>query len=282
MPGGLASQARGVALRDRCRGCIEGRRVFRGGTVSMGRMVSLGVLACRHRRTVLSRVRGSLVRQFMGLMAQAIVARVCIPQLRLIVPMPGGLASQARGVALRDRCRGCIEGRGVFRGGTVSMGRMVSLGVLACRHRRTVLSRVRGSSGSAIHGTDGPSHCCPGLHSPTATYRSHARGARLASPGRRSSATVVAGVSKVERVFRGGTVSMGRMVSLGVLACRHRRTVLSRVQGSLVRQFMGLMAQAIVARVCIPQLRLIVHMPGGCASQGRGTSSSEKCPATAP
>jgi hypothetical protein len=76
----------------------------------------------------------------MGLMAQAIVARVCIPQLRLVVPMPGGLASNVRGVALRDRCRGRIEGRGVFRGGTVTMGRMVSLGVLDWN----VLSRVRG------------------------------------------------------------------------------------------------------------------------------------------
>ena len=75
-------------------------------------MVSLGVLACRHRRTVLSRVRGSLVRQFMGLMAQAIVARVRILQLlRLIVHMPGGLASAPRSVAVRDRYRRGIDRR---------------------------------------------------------------------------------------------------------------------------------------------------------------------------
>ena len=56
------------------------------------------------------------------------------------------------------------------------------------------------------------------------------------------------------------------MASLGVLDCRDRWNVLGRVRGGLVRQFMGLMAQAIVARVRIPQLRLIVHMPGGLAS----------------
>ena len=85
MPGGLASQARGVALRDRCRGCIEGRRVFRGGTVSMGRMVSLGVLDWN----VLSRLRGGLARQFTGLMAY-VVAK-CVPAT---------LVSEARGQSL--------------------------------------------------------------------------------------------------------------------------------------------------------------------------------------
>ena len=146
MPGGLASQARGVALRDRCRGCIEGRGVFRGGTVSMGRMVSLGVLACRHRRTVLSRVRGSLVRQFMGLMAQAIVARVCISQLRLIVHMPVTLASEARDVAISDRRRGSVDRRRVFRGGTVTMVRTAFVrvqGGLGRRFKRLKCARGR-------------------------------------------------------------------------------------------------------------------------------------------
>src|SRR5262245_39639257 len=105
MPRGLAADAWSVALRDRCRGRIERRRVLRGGTVSMGRMVSLGVVAWRRRWTVLSRVRGGLARQFSGLMAQAIVARVCVPQLRLIVPMPRGLAADAWSVALRKRRR---------------------------------------------------------------------------------------------------------------------------------------------------------------------------------
>ena len=136
MPGRLASGARGVALRDHCRRGIDRRRVFRGGTVTMGRMVTLGVLDWN----VLSRVRGGLARQFTGLMAQAIVARVRISQLRLIVHMPATLASEARGVAIRDRCVGDIDRRRVFRGGTVSMGRMVTLGVLAWN----VLSCVRG------------------------------------------------------------------------------------------------------------------------------------------
>src|SRR5262245_34566324 len=86
MPTGLASQARGVALRDRGR-----RQVFRAGTLSIGGMACLGVLD--------GRGRGGLARQFSGLMAQAVAARVRIPNLRLIVLMPAGLASGARGVA---------------------------------------------------------------------------------------------------------------------------------------------------------------------------------------
>ena len=69
MPATLASEARGVVIRDRCVGDIDRRRVFRSGTVSMGRMVTLGVLVCRDRWNVLSRVRGRLARQFTGLMA---------------------------------------------------------------------------------------------------------------------------------------------------------------------------------------------------------------------
>ena len=135
MPGGLASGARGVAIRDHCRRGIDRRRVLRGGTVTMVGTGSLGVLDCRDRGNVLGRVRGGLARQFTGLMAQAIVARVRIPQLRLIVHMPGGLASEARGVALRDHCRRGIDRRRVFRGGTMTMGRMAFVGVLDCRDR---------------------------------------------------------------------------------------------------------------------------------------------------
>src|SRR3954469_301279 len=107
MPATLASEARGVVIGDRCVGDIDRRRVFRGGTVSMGRMVTLGVLDWN----VLSRVRGGLARQFTRLMAQAIVARVRISQLRLIVHMPATLASEARGVVIRDRCVGDIDRR---------------------------------------------------------------------------------------------------------------------------------------------------------------------------
>ena len=167
MPGGLASGARGVEIRDHRRRGVARRRVFRGGTLIMGRMAFVGVLDCRDRWNVLGRVRGGLVRQFTGLMAQAIVARVRIPQLRLIVHMPRGLASEARGVEIRGRCRGGIARRRVFRGGTMTMGRMASVGVLDCRDRGCPQPRAR-RLGSAIHGTDVPSHCCPGPHSPTA------------------------------------------------------------------------------------------------------------------
>ena len=78
MPGRLASQARGVAVRDRRRGRIDRRRVFRGG-LTMGRMASVGVLVCRDRWNVLGRVQGGLARQFAGLMAQAVVAPVAFP-----------------------------------------------------------------------------------------------------------------------------------------------------------------------------------------------------------
>ena len=73
MPGGLASDTRGVAISDRRRGGVDRRRVFRGGTVTMVRTVSLGVLDCRDRGNVLDRGRGGLAGQFMGLMAQTIV-----------------------------------------------------------------------------------------------------------------------------------------------------------------------------------------------------------------
>src|SRR4051794_36712260 len=87
MPGRLAG-AWGVALRDHCRRGIDRRRVLRGGTVTMLGAASLGVLDWN----VLSRLRGGLARQFTRLMAQAIVARVRISQLRLIVHMPATLA----------------------------------------------------------------------------------------------------------------------------------------------------------------------------------------------
>src|SRR5262245_15469422 len=92
--------------------------------------VPLAVLDGRDWWNVLGRGRGGLARQFSGLMAQAVAARVRIPNLRLIVLMPAGLASGARGVALRDGRRGGVDRRRVFRGGTVSIGRMASLGVL--------------------------------------------------------------------------------------------------------------------------------------------------------
>src|SRR5262245_41890767 len=109
MPATLASEARGVVIRDRCVGDIDRRRVLRGGTVSMGRMVFLGVLDWN----VLSRVRRGLARQFTRLMAQTVVAGVRISQLRLIVYMPATLSSEARGVIIRDRCVGAVgSGRG--------------------------------------------------------------------------------------------------------------------------------------------------------------------------
>ena len=56
-------------MRDRRAGGIDRRRVLRGGTVSVGRIVSLGVLDCRDRWNVLSRLHGGLARRFTGLMA---------------------------------------------------------------------------------------------------------------------------------------------------------------------------------------------------------------------
>ena len=96
-------------MRDRRAGGIDRRRVFRGGTVTMVGTGSPGVLDSRDRGKVLDRVRGGLAGQFTELMA--IVARVRIPQLRLIVHMPGRLASDARSVAVRDRCRRGIDRR---------------------------------------------------------------------------------------------------------------------------------------------------------------------------
>ena len=55
-------------------------------------------------------------------------------------------------------------------------------------------------------------------------------------------ATAVPAVSIVDEVLRGGTVSVGRIVSLGVLDCRDRRNVLSRLHRGLARRFTGLMA----------------------------------------
>jgi hypothetical protein len=156
---------------------------------------SLGVLDSRDRGKVLDRVRRGLARQFTGLMAQAVVAGFRIPNMRLIVHMPGGLASQARGVALRDRRRGRVGRRRVFRGG-LTMGRMAFVGVLACLDRWNVLGRVQGGW-LGNRGTDGPSRCCPGLHSPTAADRSHARGTPPRKPRASLPAIVVAGGSIV-------------------------------------------------------------------------------------
>src|SRR5262245_39131714 len=112
-------------MRDRCAGGIDRRRILRGGTVSVGRIVSLGVLDCRDRWNVVN--RGP---------THAIIARIRIPQPRLIVHMPGRLAADARGVALRNRCRRRIDRRWVRRGGTVTMvGRTVPLAVLGYRDR---------------------------------------------------------------------------------------------------------------------------------------------------
>ena len=83
---------------------------------------SLGVLDSRDRGKVLDRVRRGLARQFTGLMAQAVVARFRIPRLRLIVHMPGGLASEARASLSAIVVAGRIDRRRVFRGGAVTYG----------------------------------------------------------------------------------------------------------------------------------------------------------------
>src|SRR5262245_40214659 len=124
MPGGLAADTWSVAFRDRCRGGIDRRRVFRGGTVSIGRMASLGVLDCHNQRNVLGRGHGNLAGQFMGLMVQAIVARVHILKMRLIVRIRGKLASEAGGLVMRDRCAGSVDRRRVFRDSAVNVGRI--------------------------------------------------------------------------------------------------------------------------------------------------------------
>ena len=166
----------------------------------------------------------------------------------------------------------------VLRGGTVSVGRIVSLGVLDCIWQRGRVEIVSATEvavvgcrrwnfpqpgarrlGSAIPWTE----MCPGSYMQNGTDHSSPRAPHLGSPMSRYAPTRRAGGIDRRRVLRGGTVSVGRIVSLGVLDCGDRWNVLSRLHGGLARRFTGLMAQAIVARVCIPQLRLIVHMPGG-------------------
>ena len=105
MPGGLASQAQGVATRDCRRGGIDRGRVFRGGTVTMVRAAFV-------------RVQGGLGWRFKRLKC----ARARILKMRLIVQMPGGCASEARGNAIRDRCPDGIDGRRVSRYSAVNAG----------------------------------------------------------------------------------------------------------------------------------------------------------------
>src|SRR5262245_66416184 len=109
----------------------------------VGGTVPLAVLDGRDRWNVLGRGRGGLARQFSGLMAQAVAARVRIPNLRLIVLMPAGLASGARGVALRNGRRGGVDRRRVFRGGTVMVGLSASAGVLGGLLRGRAARHVR-------------------------------------------------------------------------------------------------------------------------------------------
>ena len=235
-------------MRDRRAGGIDRRRVLRGGSVTVVRTASVGVLHCRDRGNVLDRVRGGLARQFTGLMAQAIVARVSIPQLRLIVHMPGGLASDTRGVAISDRRRGGVDRRRVFRGGTVTMVRTASLGVLDCRDRRNVLRRGRGGLAGQFMGLMAQTIVrisqlrlivrMPG------GLASQARGVEIRDRRR--------GCVARRRVFRGGALIMGRMAFVGVLDCRDRWNVLGCVRGGLVREFTELMAQTIVARYAFP------------------------------
>ena len=159
------------------------------------------------------------------------------------------------------------------------MGRMVSLGVLACRHRWTVLSRVRGSLVRQFMGPMARSLRARSAF-PDCGCIVHMPGARPRAPERRAHPRSLAPrVSIVGESFRGGTVSMGRMVTLGVLdwnvliACAR-----------LGSRHHGLMAQATVARVRIPRLRLIVHMPGGSPARPEGRSprsSSRECRSSA-
>src|SRR5262245_65963144 len=110
----------------------------------VGGTVPLAVLDGRDRWNVLGRGRGGLARQFSGLMAQAVAARVRIPNLRLIVLMPAGLASGARGVALRNGRRGGVDRRRVFRGGTARIRRMAAVGLVGGGLRGRALRRLSG------------------------------------------------------------------------------------------------------------------------------------------
>ena len=139
MPVTLASEARDVAIRDRRRGGIDRRRVFRGGTVTMVRMASVGVLDCRDRWNV-SRVQGGLGRRFKRLKC----ARGRILKMRLIVQMPGGCASEARGNAIRDRCPDGIDGRRVSRYSVVNAGCIASVGIAIRPGLRTGRVRTHG------------------------------------------------------------------------------------------------------------------------------------------
>ena len=153
----------------------------------------------------------------------------------------------------------------------MTIGRMAFVGVLDRRDRWNVLSRVRGGLVRQFTELMSPSHCCPGPHSPTALAdRSHAPGARLAT---RRAAIRDRRRGGIERVFRGGTVSMGRMASVGVLDCRDRWNV-SRERGGLSRRFKRLKC----ARARILKMRLIVQMPGGCALEARGNAIRDRCP----
>ena len=113
MPATLASEARGVVIRDRCVGDIDRRRVFRSGTVTMV-------------RTAFVRVQDGLDRRFKRLKC----ARGRILKMRLIVQMLGGCASEARGNAIRDRCPDGIDGRRVSRYSAVNAGRIASVRIV--------------------------------------------------------------------------------------------------------------------------------------------------------
>jgi hypothetical protein len=202
-------------------------------------------------------VRGRLVRQFTGLMAQAFAARIRVPNLRLIVPMPGGLASQARTFAIRDRGRGGIDRRRVFPR-ALTMVRMAVVGVLDGRVRGRLVRQFTGLMAQAVVARVRIPNLRLIVHMP-AGLASGARGVALRD-GRRG------GVDR-RRVFP-RALTMIRMAVVGVLD--------GRVRGRLVRQFTGLMAQAFAARIRVPNLRLIVPMPGGLASQARSLAIRDR------
>ena len=107
-------------MPDRCCGGVHCRRVFRGGTVTMGRGACIGVIDRRGQRNVGSRVRG---------------------KVRLIIPVLRRRAFQARSVALPDRCAGGTDRRRLFLGDTLNRGRSACAGVPDCRREWHLHSR---------------------------------------------------------------------------------------------------------------------------------------------
>ena len=150
---------------------------WRRGRVETVRQID-STRVCRGQWNFHRPVQGGVARQFERLRC----ARVRIPKMELISHMLRGRTSEGRGVVtVRGRFAVGIDGRRVSRRGTVNMGCMASVAVLDGRGLWIFPQPRARRLGSAIHETDGLSHCCPGSHSQNAADHSRARRPHLGS-----------------------------------------------------------------------------------------------------